>query len=109
VVLIMFNGKQVAKTQPYASVKGAEAGGKKLAARYQAYWKRTGRRWDVEQDEIGANKRAKREEAKAARLRITSMAPQLLETVEDFITDHDNGLGPSIDRLRAVVTAIREG
>lgn len=35
--------------------------------------------------------------------RLIAEAPNLLEALKDFILDHDNGLGPSVDRLRAAI------
>lgn len=39
--------------------------------------------------------------------RLIAAAPDLLEAIESFVLDHDNGLGPHVDRLRTAIKKAR--
>lgn len=42
-------------------------------------------------------------------VRKADAAPEMYEVLEDWLLDHDNGLGPSVDRLRDLLATKVEG
>jgi phage-related minor tail protein len=52
-------------------------------------------RWELMEETLDSYAK----EAKAA----TAHQSELLEVLKDFVLDHDNGLGPSVERLRDAI------
>lgn len=49
------------------------------------------------------------DEATARKVAAVDDLAELLAVVSDYLLDHDNGLGPSLDRLRAAVAKVQDG